>query len=70
MTVTTADGVRRTRELRPANGYLAQSDPRLHFGLGDAAAVRSVTVRWPRGTVEEFAALELDRYHRLVEPAS
>lgn len=31
------------------NTYLAQNDPTLHFGLGDATAVASIEVRWPAG---------------------
>ncbi|HMB51840.1 MAG TPA: CRTAC1 family protein [Thermoanaerobaculia bacterium] len=40
---------------RGDNGYLAQSDPRLLFGLGAAdAAVDWVEVSWPSGAVERF----------------
>ncbi len=41
---------------------------RLELGLGQATAIRDVTVRWPgSGLVETFAGLELDRAYRLVE---
>jgi enediyne biosynthesis protein E4 len=46
-TVRLADGRALTRELQPGNGFLSQSDPRLHFGLGPGAAVESVELRWP-----------------------
>ncbi|MCE2882858.1 MAG: FG-GAP-like repeat-containing protein [Planctomycetaceae bacterium] len=31
------------------NGYLAQGDMALHYGLGNAKGVQSVVVRWPAG---------------------
>ena len=30
-------------------GYLAQDDPRVHFGLGETAHVDTLTVTWPSG---------------------
>lgn len=61
------DRGRMARELRPANGFMSQSDPRLHFGLGEAR-LRSVTVRWPDGRRQTLTGLAPGRYHRLVEP--
>ena len=39
------------RDLVPVTGYLSQSDPRAHFGLGDAQKADRVEVRWPDGTI-------------------
>lgn len=39
---------------RGSNGYLAQSDPRLLFGLGEETEVEWVEVRWPAGHVQRF----------------
>jgi hypothetical protein len=58
-----------SRELRAGAGYASSSDPRLHFGLGEAGRVERVTVRWPRGRVQELRDLASGRYHALVEPA-
>ncbi len=57
------------RTLYAGEGYLAQSSKRLHFGLGDAAAVERVTVRWPDGAVEEFAGCAPDARWLLVQGA-
>ncbi len=39
VTVTLPDGTELVREARAGGSYLASEDPRLHFGLGDAAEV-------------------------------
>jgi hypothetical protein len=36
--------------MQGARGYLSQSSRRVHFGLGDAEEVESVSVRWPDGS--------------------
>ena len=41
--------------------YLSQSQLDLTFGLGDAAAVDEVVVRWPSGAVQTVAAPAADR---------
>jgi enediyne biosynthesis protein E4 len=63
-------GVTLRRELQPANGFQAESDHRLHFGLGPEGTVQSVTIRWPNGAIQELkdADLGIDRYHKITEP--
>lgn len=53
VTVTTGD-LRQIEDLLPIRGYLGQADPRLHFGIGKAAVVDVVEIRWPDGVVEEL----------------
>lgn len=50
----TVNKTRLSRDVQPSASYLAASDPRVHFGLGDAVAAKSVTVRWPGGDEETF----------------
>jgi hypothetical protein len=50
------------RTVRSAYSYCAANDLRAHFGLGSAAAVDEVRVRWPRGELETFGAPAVDRY--------
>ena len=45
------------REVRAGGGYLSQDDTRLHFGLGPAAQVDLLTVRWPDGAVQELSGV-------------
>jgi enediyne biosynthesis protein E4 len=41
------------REVNGGNGYAGQSTARLHFGLGTAAKIDSLEIRWPSGKVEK-----------------
>jgi hypothetical protein len=50
------------RELYPANSYLSQAPNLVHFGLGDAARVERLTIRWPSGKVQELTGLPGDRH--------
>jgi hypothetical protein len=42
------------RDLIPAVGYLSQSDPRCHFGLGRAAKADTVEIRWPDSRITKL----------------
>ena len=48
----TAGGRTQIREIKAGSSYLAQNDTRAHFGLGDAASIERLEVRWPSGQVD------------------
>ncbi len=54
-------------EVRSGSSYISQSDLRVHFGLGAAAKLDSVQVRWPSGMVERFDNVTVDSIHTLTE---
>ncbi len=54
-------------EVRSGSSYNSSSDMRVHFGLGSAAKVDSVQVRWPSGLVERFDNLPADSIQILKE---
>jgi len=54
------------REVNGGNGYSSQSSKRVHVGLGAAAKIDSVEVRWPSGRVESFT-VPIDTISTLVE---
>jgi len=62
-TVTvTVGGRKMIREVIGALGYLSYSDPRAHFGLGDAKSAELVEIRWPDGevtTLKDVAANQI-----------
>jgi hypothetical protein len=54
-------------EVRSGSSYVSNSDMRIHFGLGAAAKIDSVEVRWPNGRTEIFENLAVDAIHTLKE---
>ena len=48
------------RTLDGGGSYISAGDPRVHFGLGQAARVDSLEVRWPSGRVETRSSLPVD----------
>jgi hypothetical protein len=52
----------RIAEVRSGGSYLSHNDMRIHFGLGEAAEIDGLRIRWPSGEVEEMGALEGDRF--------
>ncbi len=83
VTLATPQGIQ-VRERDGGNGYSAQSDPRLHFGLAAADRIELVEVRWPDGgrqyfedvaanqtlTLRQDPALYADRAWIEIEPPS
>jgi hypothetical protein len=62
-----AAGLTQFSEVRSGGSYLSQNDLRLHFGLGAAASIDSVQVRWPNGAIEEFKNMPADKIYTIVE---
>ena len=55
--------VRQMREVQIANGFSAQNDRRLLFGLGDYAGPVEIEVHWYGAETVVVRDLPLDRYH-------
>jgi hypothetical protein len=64
--VTTGDRIQ-TQEVRGGGSYYAQNDLRTHFGLGDAARVDRLEVRWPTGVEERWTNVPVNRILTLEE---
>jgi enediyne biosynthesis protein E4 len=54
-------------EVRSGSSFISNNDMRVHFGLGAAARIDWVEVRWPSGLVERFENLPVDTIHTLKE---
>jgi hypothetical protein len=52
------------------SGYLSQSDPRPHFGMGQRTEVDKLVIRWPSGTVQTLEHVKSDQILTVKEPAS
>ena len=61
-----AGGRALVREIYPLNSFRSQMPALAHFGLGDAAVVDRLTIRWPSGMTQELTGLPADR-HIIVE---
>jgi hypothetical protein len=51
-----AGGMTQIREIGGANGYSGQSTSRAHFGLGGAAKIDEIEIRWPNGAAQKASA--------------
>lgn len=55
------DSTRQVLEQMPTRGFQSSVDPRLHFGLGAATQVDSLTVVWPDRRFQVLTAVPADR---------
>ncbi len=67
VTVTTGE-LRQIRLVRSGSSYLSQEDFRQHFGLGSAAKVDSIEVRWPDGSESRRDDLAVNQVLTLEQP--
>ena len=56
------------REVKSGGSYQSHSDFRVHFGLGRAAVVDEVTIRWPTGRTQTLKRIKADQILELTEP--
>ena len=54
-------GLTQMAEVRANSSFESASDPRLHFGLGAATRVDSITIHWPSGKVETLGPQSVDQ---------
>ncbi|MGI8982461.1 MAG: CRTAC1 family protein [Pirellulaceae bacterium] len=56
-------------EVTPASSYLSSSDPRVHWGLGTAARLDELKIRWPSGNTQTLRDVKADQILRVDEGA-
>jgi len=56
------------QEVASATGFSAQNQHPIHFGLGTAAAVDRVVIRWQSGTMQTIDHPAVDMRHHIKEP--
>ncbi len=56
-----------TEEIRSGGSYLSNNDFRLHFGLGKAAKVDEIEIRWNSGKVETIKDVAADKFYAILE---
>jgi len=62
----TAGTLHSTAQVGANASYLSQNELTLHFGLGSAASIDTLTIDWPDGAQEEHRRLSVDRTHRFI----
>lgn len=63
----TAGGKQKVLVNQWTTGYLSNSDPRLHIGLGKQRRVSKLEIKWPDGKQEVYKDIESDQYLTIVK---
>jgi hypothetical protein len=63
----TANKMKQRGDVVAGGSYMSTSDPRIHFGLGNATVIDAVEVHWPSGKRERFAVSKVDQIVGLTE---
>ena len=61
--LVTAGGRRQLIEIRSGGSYMSQNDLRAHVGLGDAARIDRLEIRWPDGAIDTANGVATDRFY-------
>ncbi len=62
-----ANGMRQRQDVISGGSYVSSSDPRLHFGLGEAAEAGTAEIHWPSGAKESIKLPAVDRIYTISE---
>jgi hypothetical protein len=65
--IITAGGKKQVGVNQWATSYLANNDPRMHFGLGLQKQIDQLEIRWSDGKIEVYNKIESDRYITILE---
>jgi len=61
------DGKINYQELIPARGFQSSVDSRLHFGLGSASSIDSISIEWPEGDCTVLHQIEANQFLTIEE---
>lgn len=67
--VVHAGGKSWLKEIHGGGSFQSANDPRLHVGLGGAARVDRIEIRWPSGLQESRGPFEAGQFLTFIEPA-
>jgi hypothetical protein len=65
--VLQAGGRSQSREAHASSGFASQSESGVHFGLGEAARIDRLEVKWPSGKIDRIPPPAVDRTVEIVE---
>lgn len=67
VSVTSREGTL-LRQVYTERGVASSEPARLHFGLGQAAQIKQILIRWPSGAQQTFSDVPADTLVRVTEP--
>ena len=67
--LTGSNGMVQYNEATTSVGYASSSDPRVHFGLGEATSAKEIEILWPSGIRQILHDVAADRVVSVREPA-
>ncbi|MEJ7709963.1 MAG: ASPIC/UnbV domain-containing protein [Pyrinomonadaceae bacterium] len=59
--------MKRSRYKSSGGSYLASHDPREILGIGKAAKIETIEVRWPSGHVDKIIDVPINKFVKIVE---
>jgi enediyne biosynthesis protein E4 len=62
-------GQKQIQQISGGNGFAAQNDRRLHFGLGKNPIITSAVIRWPSGKIQTLQGIVPGKLYKVKEPA-
>jgi len=69
-TLETIDGRKQIRAMSPYTGFLSSNEMVLHFGLGDADAIKQLVIDWPTNKRQVVTNLPINHRHVIREATS
>jgi len=57
------NGEKSESEVRSGDGFISQSDLRMHLGIGSAAKADEIVIRWPSGQIDILNDLKANHYY-------
>jgi hypothetical protein len=67
--IVSASGAPQYATVSTSGSYLSACDRRVHFGLGVDAAVKTIEIHWPSGTVQRLENVTANQILAIVEPS-
>lgn len=65
--VINGNSITQTRKVEASSGYASQNSLTTHFGLGNAAKIQQIQIKWPSGLIENFPGLNVNSIYNLTE---
>jgi hypothetical protein len=65
--IVAVNGRKTVDEVMSGGSYYSNNSFTLHFGLGTAAAIESIEIRWPSGTVQKIGKTTVDQTLNVTE---